>query len=111
MNMDASVFQTLADPTRLTILEFLRGGERTVNAITDSVSIRQSGVSRHLRILSEAGFVSVRPDAQKRFYSISPGRFRELDEWVSGYRCFWEARLGKFAEALQSRQSRRSKHK
>lgn len=109
--MDISLFQTLADPTRLSILEFLREGERTVNAITGSVTIRQSGVSRHLRILSESGFVTVRPEGQKRFYSIAPDRFRELDEWVSGYRCFWEARLDKFAQALQSKQRRRSKLK
>ena len=105
--MDVSIFQTLADPTRFSILEFLRGGERTVTGITDSVAIHQSGVSRHLRILHEAGFVQVRPEGQKRLYSISPERFRELNAWISGYRAFWEARLDKFAEALQTKQQRR----
>lgn len=110
--MDISVFQTLADPTRLGILEILRSGERTVNSITDSVAIRQSGVSRHLRILHEAGFVRVRPEGQKRLYSITPARFRELDQWVAGYRAFWEARLDKFAAALESKkQRRRFKHR
>jgi DNA-binding transcriptional ArsR family regulator len=105
--MDISIFQSLADPTRFAILEILRKGERTVNDITEAVPIRQSGVSRHLRILHESGFVKVRREGQKRLYSISPGRFRELDQWVAGYRHFWEARLDTFAEALQTRQHRR----
>ena len=113
--MDIRVFQSLCDPTRLAILEILRKGERTVNDITDAVSIRQSGVSRHLRILHESGFVRVRPDAQRRLYSISPERFRELHAWVAGYRRFWEARLDTFAQALQAKQRRRrsklAKHK
>jgi len=113
--MDISIFQSLADPTRFAILEILRHGERTVNDITEAVSIRQSGVSRHLHILHESGFVKVRPEAQKRLYSISPGRFHELDEWVAGYRRFWEARLDTFAETVRAKQHRRrsqlAKHK
>lgn len=113
--MDISVFQNLADPTRFAILEILRHGERAVNDITEAVPIRQSGVSRHLRILHESGFVKVRREAQKRFYSISPERFRELNEWVAGYRRFWEARLATFEEALHAKQHRRrsklAKHK
>ncbi|MDB6064627.1 MAG: ArsR family transcriptional regulator [Pedosphaera sp.] len=103
MIMHENVFQILADPTRLRIVEVLRGGEDAVNGIVNRVGIHQSGVSRHLRILHEQGFVQVRPEGQKRMYSLRPEPFRELDAWVAGYRRFWEARLDKFAEALKQK--------
>ena len=110
--MHIQTFQTLADPTRLSILEILRRGEQTVNDITDLVDIHQSGVSRHLHILHETGFVQVRPEGQKHFYSLRPEPFREIDTWIGKYRSFWEARLDKFAEALNRQQEgRRSKRK
>ena len=98
--MHVEVLQTLGDPTRLRIVEILRGGEHSVNDIVENFDIDQSGVSRHLRILQEAGFVRVRPAGQKRFYSLCPDPFRDLDAWVSQYRQLWEGRLDKFAEAL-----------
>jgi len=104
--VNLSVFQTLADPMRLRIVETLRHGEHAVNDLVEKVEIQQSGVSRHLRILQEAGFVRVRPEGQKRLYSLRPGPFRELDAWTSGYRRFWEARLDKFAEALDRKKKR-----
>ena len=91
---------------RLRIVETLRHGEHAVGDLVDKVEIQQSGVSRHLRILQEAGFVRVRPDGQKRLYSLRPEPFRELDAWISGYRSFWEARLDKFAEALDRKKKR-----
>ena len=91
---------------RLRIVETLRHGEHAVGDLVDKVEIQQSGVSRHLRILQEAGFVRVRPEGQKRLYSLRPEPFRELDAWISGYRKFWEARLDKFAEALERKQKR-----
>ncbi|HKQ69333.1 MAG TPA: metalloregulator ArsR/SmtB family transcription factor [Polyangiaceae bacterium] len=110
--MQEVVFQTLADPTRFRIIEALRGGERAVGDIVGAVDIHQSGVSRHLRLLQEAGFVKVRPDGQKRLYSLRPEPFREVDEWVNRYRSLWEARLDKFAEELARRQRARvSKNK
>src|SRR5271167_635901 len=88
--MNTVVFQTLADPTR-------RG-------IVEAVDIRQSGVSRHLRLLHEAGFVEVRPDGPKRLYSLRPEPFRELDAWVAPYRELWEARLDRLGKALERRE-------
>ncbi len=106
--MHADVFETLADPTRRRIVEALRGGERAVNDIVDTVDIHQSGVSRHLRILLEAGFVQVRPQGPVRLYSLRPQPFRELDAWVARYRILWDARLGRFAAALDRRQKSRT---
>jgi DNA-binding transcriptional ArsR family regulator len=106
MHLDA--FQTLADPTRRRIVEALRGGEQAVNDIVDRMNIHQSGVSRHLRILSDAGFVRMRPEGPRRLYSLRPEPFRELDAWVSGYRNLWEARLDKLGDALERKQKARA---
>jgi DNA-binding transcriptional ArsR family regulator len=98
--MHISLLQTLADPTRLRIIEVLRVGEHSVNEIVQTVDIDQSGVSRHLRILQEANFVRVRPEGQKRIYSLCPEPFKDIDAWVNQYRQLWERRLDKFGEAL-----------
>lgn len=106
MNIDT--FQTLADPTRRRVLDALRRGERQVNDLVEEVGIHQSGVSRHLRILHQAGFVAVRPDGQRRLYSLVPAPFRELEEWLAQYRGLWEERLDRFGAALEVRQKRRN---
>ena len=106
--MHTTVFQTLADPTRRRIVEALLSGEQAVNDIVATVDIDQSGVSRHLGILSNAGFVQVRPDGPRRLYSLKPEPFRELEAWVVAYRRLWEGRLDKLAEALEHRQKARA---
>jgi DNA-binding transcriptional ArsR family regulator len=105
--MHLSSLQVLADPTRHHIVEVLRGGEHSVNDIVMNVDVDQSGVSRHLRILQQAGFVRVRPDGQKRFYTLRPEPFRNLDAWLGQYRQLWEGRIDKFAEALARKQEER----
>lgn len=94
----------LADPTRLDILETLKMGEAPVGDIVAKVGIAQSGVSRHLRILHEAGVVRVRADGQRRLYALCPEPFAELDGWVSSYRALWSDRLDRFAGALTALQ-------
>ena len=106
--MHTQVFQTLADPSRLRIVEVLQRGEHAVNDLVERLAIHQSGVSRHLRILTEAGFVQVRPDGAKRLYSLRPEPFRELDAWVSGYRALWESRLDRFGAALARKRKEKS---
>ncbi len=102
-----SAFQMLADPSRRRIVEALRHGEKQVNDIVVRAGIHQSGVSRHLRILSEAGFVTMRPDGQRRLYSLRSGPFSELDKWLTMFRGLWEARLDRFGAALEKQQMRR----
>jgi DNA-binding transcriptional ArsR family regulator len=112
MATQLDVFQTLADPTRRRIVEALRNGEQQVNDLVARVGVHQSGVSRHLHILHEAGFVSMRPDGQRRLYSLQPEPFRELDKWLANYRRLWEARLDRLGAALEERQKgRRAKPK
>lgn len=83
--MGSDVFAVLADPTRRRLVEVLHDGERSVNELVDEVDIAQPGVSRHLRILSEAGFVSSRADGQRRLYSLRPEPLRQLDAWMRRY--------------------------
>jgi DNA-binding transcriptional ArsR family regulator len=101
--MHINAFETLADPTRRRIVAALRNGERQVGDIVRHAGIHQSGVSRHLRILHEAGFVTVRPDGQRRLYALRPEPFREIEAWLGGYRQLWEARLDRFGAALEER--------
>jgi len=105
--MHIDPFLTLADPTRRRVVEALRAGERQVNDLVATVGIHQSGVSRHLRILSEAGFVAMRPEGTRRLYSLRPEPFREFDAWLSQYRQIWEARLDRFGAALENQQQKR----
>src|SRR4029453_1908123 len=107
MDMQAAVFQTLADPSRFQLVEAFLAGEEAVNDLVTRMDIHQSGVSRHLRILEDAGFVQVRPDGPRRLYSLRPEPFRELSAWVSQYRALWEGRLDAFGEALARRQQAR----
>ena len=83
--MQATFFQVLADPSRLRIVESLLRGEQAVNDLVAGLEIHQSGVSRHLRILENAGVVQVRPDGPRRLYSLRPQPFRDLDAWVTQY--------------------------
>ncbi len=105
MNVHASLFQALADPVRLRIVESMKLNERAVSDICERVDIHQSGVSRHLRILAEAGVVQMRPDGQKRLYSLRKEAFDQLEVWIAGYRRHWEARLDRLGAALELRQS------
>jgi DNA-binding transcriptional ArsR family regulator len=97
------MFETLADPMRRRIVEELRGGGRSVGSLVDVVDIRQSGVSRHLRILREAGFVAVDPRGQERIYSLRPEPFQALDGWLAAYRDLWEGRLDRLEVQLGRR--------
>ena len=112
--MQVNTFQTLADPTRRRIVEALGAGEMQVGDIVARAGIHQSGVSRHLRILADARFVTMRPDGQRRLYALRAEPFRELDHWLAAYRSLWEARLDRFGAALEKRRKghpRTHKHK
>jgi DNA-binding transcriptional ArsR family regulator len=107
--MNIATFAALADPMRLALVEALRNGERPVNELVDLVHIQQSGVSRHLGILSRAGLVEVRPEGQQRFYSLRREPFVELDGWIMQFRAQWEARLDRFGAELQRRKNKKQR--
>jgi DNA-binding transcriptional ArsR family regulator len=83
----------LAEPNRMRIVELLRDGPRPVGEIAGRLRLRQPQVSKHLRVLSEAGFVKARPVAQQRVYQLQSKPFEELDSWLETFRRIWEARL------------------
>jgi DNA-binding transcriptional ArsR family regulator len=108
MAMQTTLFETLADPSRLRIVEALFEGEHSVTDIVGRMDIHQSGVSRHLRILEEAGFVRVRADGPRRYYSLRPEPFQAFDAWVAQYRRLWTTRLDAFGDALARKQAARA---
>jgi len=99
--MNAHVFTALAEPNRRRIVELLRDGPRQVGQIAKRLHIRQPQVSKHLKVLSDAGVVVVRPAANQRIYQLQPKPFEELDTWVETFRKAWEGRLDKLDEYLQ----------
>lgn len=90
--MDA-VLQALADPSRRTVLEILRSHPATAGELAEALPIARPGVSRHLRVLREAGLVEVRRDAQRRIYTLHPQPLAEVDEWLGPYRALWRNRF------------------
>ena len=90
--MDA-VLHALADESRRTVVEALAQGEATAGELVALLPIARPGVSRHLRVLREAGLVEVRQQAQWRIYSLRPQALAEVDEWLGRYRALWEQRL------------------
>ena len=89
----AAPFTALADPARRRILELLRQRERSVNELVERLKLSQPGVSKHLRVLREAGLVRVRPDGQRRWYGLRAEPLAELDQWLAPYRELWGGRL------------------
>ena len=93
-------FEIVAEPTRRRILDLLLTGERPVGDLVTDLGMSQPGVSRHLRVLRDAGLVASRTDAQRRLYSINPGPLVELDEWLAPYRRLWGSSLDRLAAHL-----------
>jgi DNA-binding transcriptional ArsR family regulator len=87
------VFAALADPTRRRLLELLAAGERSAGELAAEFDISRPGVSRHLRVLREAGLVRARGEGQRRLYSVDPGPLDEVDAWLARWRGFWAQRL------------------
>ena len=90
--MDA-VLQALADGSRRAVLEILRDHPATAGELAGALPIARPGVSRHLRVLRDAGLVDVRQEAQRRIYSLRPDALVEVDEWLGNYRALWQNRL------------------
>jgi DNA-binding transcriptional ArsR family regulator len=96
----ATTFEVLAEPTRRHILDLLRERERSVGELVSRLTISQPGVSKHLRVLREAGLVEVRTDAQRRWYGLRAEPLSEVDAWLEPYRPFWAQRLDALEQHL-----------
>jgi DNA-binding transcriptional ArsR family regulator len=101
-----AALQVLAEPRRLAILDLLRDGERPVGELVDRLGVSQPAVSKHLRVLKDAGFVEARADAQRRLYRIRPEPLAELDDWLASYRQLWTTHLDRLEDHLDRRRQR-----
>jgi DNA-binding transcriptional ArsR family regulator len=88
-----SVFEVIAEPNRRAILSLLTSSEQSVGEIEHQLGMPQPAVSKHLRVLREAGFVEATVDAQRRLYRLRPEPFQEVDAWLAPFRRFWSAHL------------------
>ena len=107
--MDA-VLQALSDESRRIVLDTLKDGPATVSDLAALLPIARPGVSRHLRVLREAGLVDVRREAQFRVYSLRPEPLAQVDEWLGHYRSLWEQRLDALhTEVARGKRARRTR--
>lgn len=97
-------FEAIAEPSRRAILDLLREGEQPAGAIVSAMELSQPGVSKQLKLLREAGLVSVRADGQRRLYRLDPRGLAELDAWLLPYRQFWARRLAALDDHLEHEQ-------
>jgi len=93
-------FEALAEPNRRRILDLLRDRERLVGDLVRALPLTQPGVSKHLKVLREAGLVKVRRDAQRRWYGVRPEPLSEIDAWLAPYRRAWSTRLDALEDHL-----------
>ena len=96
-----AVLNVIAEPTRRRILDAVRDAECSVTELVEQVGMHQPGVSRHLKVLRDAGLVEVRRDAQRRLYRLRPEPLMELDAWLEPYRAHWAGRLDALEAHLQ----------
>ena len=94
-------YAALAEPTRRRILDLLRDDERAVGELVDLLGLSQPAVSKHLRVLRDAGLVDVRPVAQRRLYRLRPGPLAEVDEWLEPYRRLWNRSFDRLERHLE----------
>lgn len=102
-----TLLNSLAEPNRWNIVELLKEGPLTVGEIAEKLDLRQPQVSKHLRVLSEAGVVAVHPIANRRVYQLNPEPFLALQKWTDSYRHLWEDRFGRLDGYLKEVQENR----
>ena len=105
--MSATALRALGEPHRVAILDLLRDGEQPVGQLVARLELSQPAVSKHLRVLKEAGLVESRADAQRRLYRVRTEPLAELDDWLEPYRQLWQKRLDKLEDHLDRRRKKR----
>jgi DNA-binding transcriptional ArsR family regulator len=109
-----ATLKALAEPSRFQIVELLRNGPRPVGELVNRLKLPQPQVSKHLRVLSDAGLVDVRADAQRRIYELRPAPLQELEVWIERYRSIWEEnyqRLDVLLEEMKAKEGKRRRRK
>jgi DNA-binding transcriptional ArsR family regulator len=103
--MQAAAFHILADPSRRQILDLLLDGERSAGELVEALQISQPAVSKHLKVLREAGLAEVRADAQRRLYRLRPEPLAEIDAWLQPFRRYWATKLDKLERYLDEEEA------
>ena len=103
---ELAALQALAEPRRVAILDLLRDGERPVGDLVGQLGLSQPAVSKHLRVLKNAGLVEARVDAQRRLYRVRPEPLADLDEWLASYRRLWTTHLDLLEDHLDKRRQK-----
>lgn len=106
-----ATLRALAEPNRFQIVELLRDGPRPVGDMVVRLGLRQPQVSKHLRVLSDAGLVEVRVDAQRRIYALRPAALQELEAWLERYRSLWETRFQRLDGLLDELKAKEKDHR
>jgi len=109
-----ATLKALAEPSRFQIVELLRNGPRPVGELVNRLKLPQPQISKHLRVLSDAGLVDVRVDAQRRIYELRPAPLQELEVWIERYRSIWEEnyqRLDGLLEEMKAKEGKRRRRK
>ena len=96
-----TTFEVVAEPTRRRILDLLRDRERSVNELVACLDLSQPGISKHLKVLRQAGLVDVRPDGKRRWYGLRAEPLAEVAEWLEPYRRHWSDRLDALEHHLE----------
>lgn len=99
--MNPVTFSALAEPNRLHIVEYLRDEPHSVNEIVERLRLNQPQVSKHLKVLADAGLVEVYPQANKRYYQLRPEPLKEIDSWIQKYKKLWEERFDRLEALLR----------
>lgn len=102
--MQMDIFAVLAEPARRNLLDALKDGEQSVNDLVRRLALPQPSVSKHLKVLREAGFVMSRSAAQQRLYRLDPARLQAVDAWLAPYRALWTRHLDKLERHLDRRE-------
>ena len=105
-----ATLRALAEPNRFQIVELLRDRPRPVGELVNRLGLRQPQVSKHLRVLSDAGLVDVRVDAQRRIYALRPAPLHELEVWLERYRRLWESNFQRLDALLDEMKAKEKKH-
>jgi DNA-binding transcriptional ArsR family regulator len=100
----SDVFNAIAEARRRDVLDTLIQGEKAVGTIVNDLSMSQPQVSKHLRVLSEVGLVTCRPEGRRRLYRLEPARLRPMHEWLGRYEQAWNARLDRVDDYLKELQ-------